>query len=141
MMIGNGSENRFGNNDIYGNAIIEVKRMRFSKVKEIGERLLIEAQSNNMDIKGYSDIFEQIEDARHNIVLNNQKILALKGSIVCDSCKNMLPIGSQFCNRCGAGQRELDSEVMSVLRYKMCPQCGEVYGLENKFCGRCGIGI
>lgn len=140
-MIGNGSENKFGNNDIYGRAIIDVKRIRFNKIKEIGENMIIEAQNNNITTKGYEDIFEQLEDVKKKIVLNNKKLLALKGSIVCETCKNMLPLGSLYCNRCGAQQTELDYEVMSVLKYKMCPQCGDVFGLENKFCGRCGIGI
>lgn len=138
-MVETTSENKFGINDIYGRAIIEVKKMRFHKVREIGEKLIMEYQNGNISANGYDDIFERIDEIKKEIVLNNKKKIALQGSIVCEECKNMLPLGSMFCNRCGAKQTELDKEVMDVLKYKVCPQCGEVMEFANQFCGRCGL--
>ena len=54
-----------------------------------------------------------------------------KAPIVCAKCGELIPAGSQFCQKCGT----------PVPGPVQCPNCGETVGADSMFCPKCGTKV
>ena len=69
-----------------------------------------------------------MSDAMKGSESKPQKEEPKKATVICESCKKEVAVGSKFCPECGAK--------MNVKRF--CPECGNEVEADDKFCASCG---
>jgi len=107
---------------------------------EIGEKALPELRANPeyADLAEKADLAASQIDAleqeettlRAEIERREQEELELAAKYTCYNCKKVNPVGSKFCEECGANLEEPPVEY--------CRECGTLNQPGQKFCGECG---
>ncbi len=124
------------NKDPYEERVKELKAEKIRITRTIGELFIEENRDSDLSETKYADLFEKLFENERQTELNEKQQLASKGLRKCEKCGAELPINSSFCNKCGAKQGELESEVVKT--GKICPKCGEKLDEGDVFCINCG---
>jgi len=122
--------------DIYEDQLRELKSERIRLVRKVGELFISENIDKDMSDTPYEELFVQLDNNQKKNGIVERQQLASKGLRKCDSCGAELPIDSMFCNKCGAKQSELETEIVSAS--KICPSCGADIEGGDAFCLKCG---
>lgn len=122
--------------DIFEEQLREMKAEKVRIIRQIGEMFVSENNNKDMSNTSYAELFDQLKNNSTKTILIESQQLASKGLRKCDSCGAELPIDSMFCNKCGAKQPELETEILSAS--KKCPNCGADIEGGDAFCLKCG---
>lgn len=117
----------------------ELKAEKIRVFRQIGEIFYEQNSAEKLTGTEYEALFERLEEIMNTTELVEKQELASRGLRRCNSCGKELPIDSVFCNKCGAEQGKLESEVIAV--GKICPKCGASLEAGDKFCLMCGYKI
>jgi len=79
----------------------------------------------------FTDLQERIESFKKGAYVPPK---SLAGTMVCPSCRAVLPVGCKFCRFCG-------SPITEVTPGKQCPSCGGQVAEKDLFCPRCGAAL
>lgn len=122
--------------DKYDEKLRDLKAQKVRITRQIGEKFIVLNADKDMSDTLYADLFAQLDETDKQMNLTLKRQLASKGLRKCDSCGAELPIDSAFCNKCGAKQSDLETEVVSA--GKICPKCGATLEKGDLFCVSCG---
>ncbi|WP_081441781.1 zinc ribbon domain-containing protein [Butyrivibrio proteoclasticus] len=122
--------------DAYEEKLRDLKAQKIRITRQIGEKFIEESAGKDMAATPYADLFAQLSGTEDEIDLTLKRQLASRGLRKCESCGAELPINSAFCNKCGAKQGELETEVVTAGR--ICPKCGATLEEGDVFCISCG---
>ena len=106
--------------DAYDEKLRDLKAQIIRITRQIGERFIEENMGKDMSGTKYADLFSQYDATLAEVELTLKRQLASRGFRKCESCGAELPINSAFCNKCGAKQGELETEVVAA--GKICPK-------------------
>ncbi len=108
------------------------------RVPVIGKMTII-PNSNDVDVE---DMFQHAALDKLSDGLQNLSIPTV--GTTCPSCKEKVPVGKKFCNKCGASMptpppstSSSSSKKKSSLDYH-CSNCKKEYASDTKFCTDCG---
>ncbi len=122
--------------DVYEEKLRDLKAQKIRITRQIGEKFIEENEGKDLSDTAYADLFAQLSGTEDEIDLTLKRQLASRGLRKCESCGAELPINSAFCNKCGAKQGELETEVVTAGR--ICPKCGATLEEGDVFCISCG---
>ena len=122
--------------DAYDEKLRDLKAQKIRITRQIGEMFIEENTEKDMTQTKYADLFSQYDATLAEVELTLKRQLASRGLRKCESCGAELPINSAFCNKCGAKQGDLETEVVTA--GKICPKCGATLEDGDIFCVSCG---
>lgn len=80
------------------------------------------------------ETIKKLEEEKENLEKGK---LASQGLRKCESCGQLIPLNSAFCNQCGAKLEPVSSSGGG----NICPSCGAPVGAGDAFCTGCGARI
>lgn len=87
----------------------------------------------------FEPMLQQIDQMEKEKIVLNKRILAVQGLRKCESCENVLPLDSAFCNKCGEKLKPLfETEEVSK---NICSKCGATLADGAAFCTACGTKV
>ena len=87
----------------------------------------------------FEPLLKQLEQIAKESNVLHKRILSVQGLRKCESCGNVLPLDSMFCNKCGEKLQPL-FEAEDVVG-NMCSKCGSVLDDGAVFCASCGAKV
>lgn len=122
--------------DEYEEKLRELKAQKIRIIRSIGEKFVEVNKDEDMSSTPYAELIKQLKENEKETDHTEKQQLASRGLRKCESCGAELPIDSAFCNKCGASQGKLETELVKT--GKICPKCGTKLNDDDVFCISCG---
>ncbi len=94
--------------------------------------------------KAFSKECKKIDKINSELAEMKKEFLYSKELRECSKCKEVIPLTSAFCEKCGEKQEQVkikkkeEKKEADVKVERVCPTCGLVCSSEAKFCNKCG---
>ena len=94
--------------------------------------------------KAFSKECKKIDKINDEISEMKKEFLYSKELRECKNCKEVIPLTSAFCEKCGEKQEPVkikkkeEKKETEVKVERVCPTCGLVCSNDAKFCNKCG---
>lgn len=113
--------------------IAETERLLKEEYAAVGE-IFLKQSGDNLEREYVPHVNEVKKLLEQKKTLERNK-LAAQGLRLCESCHQVIPLDSVFCNKCGA---KMEPFVVSTAGGRFCPSCGAPIEKDNTFCSECG---
>ena len=124
--------------------IAEAYRRQQDVLLNIG-RQYIQTHDEKTADSSFQPMLEEYASLQKEIEEQEVQKLAVQGLRKCESCGNVLPLESAFCNKCGKKLEPIlvagVAPAPSAADNKVCPKCGKPYTPDTVFCMNCGTKV
>ena len=89
----------------------------------------------------FKGLVAEVADAETDIAACGNRILKLKGLVICKQCGAQVKENSVFCKECGCRMKEIpapNAEPKTEPETVVCSSCGSTVKAGTRFCIRCG---
>ncbi len=95
-------------------SILQVDNQKKNTIYQLGEAYY-NAMKDSSDVAvEYSTLIENIKNLEYNRKVWINRKMKLQGMRICESCGNVLPYESGFCNRCGVKLEAVAEELVEL---------------------------
>lgn len=119
--------------------LAELEQKKQEVILQIGMRYVEKNDLAGVAGTEFELMLQQLDQMEKEKVVLNKRILAVQGLRKCESCENVLPLDSLFCNKCGEKLQPLFAS--DEMNKNMCSKCGADLSDGAAFCTSCGTKV